>query len=770
MADIAQIGFKADTTDLDKAAAKLDALTPAANKAQTASSKVMKGFGSLNSSADTLTNAINGLNANIVKLISNSEKEAAAVSKVAAANLKKASSAKAAAAATNQQAAASSKLAAAAGGNGSGGRGTGGGNVIPIRGGAGSTGFSTANIAAQFQDIGVTAAMGMNPLQIALQQGTQLSAVLATMESPLKGIAAGLRSVLTATSLLTIGIIAIVAALLQMVNWTKVAKTVLNALADAVEVATPYVLGLVAALTLIYSRTIIVGISAVIVNIATLGFTALAAGSQMLAAWLLALGPIGLLIAGIAAVTAALIAFRDEVAQVLGVDLVKYLKAGTNFLVGSFVGAYNSIVAVWGQLPAAMGDVAIQAANAAIKGIEAMINASISAINGLIDNLPDWIKGEGNVIAWQADLGQFENQFAGAAANAADAVDKELTAAMNKDYVGILGDNIEQGISSVAGKLRKLSAGLGTGTDGKGGKSQAEKFDDIINGANRKIAALEAERAALGLSEIAAARLKYQTELLNEAQQKNIDLTPMQTQQLMGLANQMAALEVETKNTREAIEFSKSTIKGFFTDMREGLRNGQSVWEAFGNAVNKILDKITDKLLDEVLDAIFQVGGASGGGGGGSSFLSGIGSLIGSFFADGGAFNQNGVSNFAKGGAFTNNVVGKPTLFSFAKGGALGQMGEAGPEAIMPLKRGADGSLGVQMYGQQQSNGGGGVAVNINIINNSKAQVTSKQTRNENSMNIDIALDEAMAQHIARPGSKTNQALKNQQGRQLTKR
>ena len=45
----------------------------------------------------------------------------------------------------------------------------------------GSGGFNTANIAAQFQDIGVTAAMGMNPLQIALQQGTQISAALGPM-------------------------------------------------------------------------------------------------------------------------------------------------------------------------------------------------------------------------------------------------------------------------------------------------------------------------------------------------------------------------------------------------------------------------------------------------------------------------------------------------------------------------------------------------------------------------------------------------------------
>ena len=52
---------------------------------------------------------------------------------------------------------------------------------------------------------------------------------------------------------------------------------------------------------------------------------------------------------------------------------------------------------------------------------------------------------------------------------------------------------------------------------------------------------------------------------------------------------------------------------------------------------------------------------------------------------------------FAKGGAFTNTIVNTPTLFPFANG--IGLMGEAGPEAIMPLERGPDGSLGVVNYG-----------------------------------------------------------------------
>ena len=70
-------------------------------------------------------------------------------------------------------------------------------------------------------------------------------------------------------------------------------------------------------------------------------------------------------------------------------------------------------------------------------------------------------------------------------------------------------------------------------------------------------------------------------------------------------------------------------------------------------------------------------------------------------FADGGVFAQNGVVPFARGG-----IVNKPTLFPFAKG--IGLMGEAGPEAIMPLKRGPSGRLGVEASG-----GGTSVVVNV---------------------------------------------------------
>lgn len=80
--------------------------------------------------------------------------------------------------------------------------------------------FQTANIAAQFQDIGVTAAMGMSPLMIALQQGTQLSAILNTMDKPVLGLAEAFKSVLNPVSLVTVGVVAAGAAVIQYFSST----------------------------------------------------------------------------------------------------------------------------------------------------------------------------------------------------------------------------------------------------------------------------------------------------------------------------------------------------------------------------------------------------------------------------------------------------------------------------------------------------------------------------------------------------------------------
>ncbi|OAM20705.1 hypothetical protein A7P84_01840 [Eikenella corrodens] len=109
-----------------------------------------------------------------------------------------------------------------------------------------------------------------------------------------------------------------------------------------------------------------------------------------------------------------------------------------------------------------------------------------------------------------------------------------------------------------------------------------------------------------------------------------------------------------------------------------------------------------------------------------------VSSFAGGAFADGGAFN-NGLQFFASGGVFTNQVVSRPTMF--AHGGGFGVMGEAGPEAIMPLTRAPNGKLGVA------AQGGSGVQNNVNI------SVSISQTGNAES---DSKADSEQGRRIAR--------------------
>jgi len=96
-----------------------------------------------------------------------------------------------------------------------------------------------------------------------------------------------------------------------------------------------------------------------------------------------------------------------------------------------------------------------------------------------------------------------------------------------------------------------------------------------------------------------------------------------------------------------------------------------------------------------------------------------------SFFADGGVFGPGGLTPFASGG-----VVTRPTLFPFANG--TGLMGEAGPEAIMPLKRGPGGRLGVEAAG------GGGAAINVYVDSRSDRALVQQE--------VDRAVRTALAQ------------------------
>lgn len=142
-----------------------------------------------------------------------------------------------------------------------------------------------------------------------------------------------------------------------------------------------------------------------------------------------------------------------------------------------------------------------------------------------------------------------------------------------------------------------------------------------------------------------------------------------------------------------------NTLDGLVDNMADALNGNKADWEDWANSVLSELQKV---LLRAILVNSLKSAGDSG-------ILGSLGGIFGGASSGGstpsGAYDSaaSGLTLNAKGGVydspdlskFRNGIVNSPTMFAFAKGAGL--MGEAGPEAIMPLTRTADGSLGVRM-------------------------------------------------------------------------
>ena len=123
-----------------------------------------------------------------------------------------------------------------------------------------------------------------------------------------------------------------------------------------------------------------------------------------------------------------------------------------------------------------------------------------------------------------------------------------------------------------------------------------------------------------------------------------------------------------------------------------------------------------------------------------------------------GAAYDMGIKKFAMGGTFANSIVSSPTLFKFASG--TGLMGEAGPEAIMPLKRDAQGNLGVR-----SGNNGGNVEVVVNNYGSDKA-TTTESTDSRGNRKVEVIIGDLSAGDISKSGSNSQRSLRGTYGLQ----
>lgn len=423
------------------------------------------------------------------------------------------------------------------------------------------TSAEALNLSRQFADIGVTAAMGMNPLMILIQQGPQIADIMKTSGLGIRGVFREL--------LLMVGILQRVPAVNAEVAASSAAASAANtaqaATATAAAAATE-------ALAVAERQAAVSGAGAAAASAAVVaGNGAIAeSATAAAAAEAVALAPLALIIAGIAAalgvVAAGFAIFANEAEKGLGDvrkefgftedqmkklkdsntdttvtmgdawhgftetvsdiiteafgpqikavndwftelynNIVEYTVAALKYIVGDFVGSYRAIQATWAMLPAAMGDVAISAVNYVIDAVEKMVNASANGINSLLDGLPDWIKPQGRV--GTVSLGRLDNPYAGAASKAVDAGRDAYNRGMAEG--GEMVDNFGKRWKTNTLEAREKRLRDAAGEPGKGNKGRKEGLSDeekaykkAVEAGNEYLDNLKEETAAIGLNTI----------------------------------------------------------------------------------------------------------------------------------------------------------------------------------------------------------------------------------------------------------------------------
>lgn len=256
-------------------------------------------------------------------------------------------------------------------------------------------------------------------------------------------------------------------------------------------------------------------------------------------------------------------------------------------------------------------------------------------------------------------------------------------------------------------------------------------------------------------------------------------------------------------------EVSTQALTGFSSTLTSVLWKGE---QDFGQFFQSIGQMITELAIQASMAQI--IGGGSGGGG--------LMGLLGGLFGSGGGGGLDSISGgggwgwlpSAHGNVFSapglsahsNTVVDEPTFFgydrhftAFASGAGL--MGEAGPEAVMPLSRMSGGDLGVkvmwpddmmrrvvemdawkanvgasqemmqaiarmnEMRAERAAAMAGAPKVNVTIINQAGAEVeTSQQTNSDGGIDLEIMVTKAVARDMGRRSGATNKVLRNQFG------
>jgi tape measure domain-containing protein len=350
------------------------------------------------------------------------------------------------------------------------------------------------------------------------------------------------------------------------------------------------------------------------------------------------------------------------------------------------------------------GSITTPAVEAAMKAYEAQLRATKAA--------QDEVTSAGTIDGLERNLRRLEAQR-GAVGDPARRRELELNARIEDAT-----RNLPAGTAGTVGDLmrREDAAQRGLG--------MAEQTEQL----KRQIEITKQQYQLLGLSTEEYAVQQAVLSKMNDLIAQGVDLRSVEARQQMELtaelARQQNALQKQQETFAEFKRIGEDVGRGIRTGISESFvrafQTGKLEARSFLDVMNNVLNQILSNLINAALKPVTAplemfvsnftnslIGGglgapAGGGAGGGGSFTAP--SVI---AARGYAFRGGNVVPFARGG-----VVGGPTYFPMS-GGRTGLMGEAGPEAVMPLSRTADGKLGVA------SSGAPGVQIVVNDMRQS---------------------------------------------------
>lgn len=323
-------------------------------------------------------------------------------------------------------------------------------------------------------------------------------------------------------------------------------------------------------------------------------------------------------------------------------------------------------------------------------------------------------------------------------------------------------------------RLETLSAGLTTlGADVL---AQQEYIDRLGLSAEAiaeldaaKLEATAADKERLAILQMESDFTGVETHLLRQQADE--------LRKLAGLKREGAAVGAIVEQQRQEAEEAKKIWENFTENIQRNL--GDTLYNGLQGNFDSIGDAflaMTQRMVSDAIAADLTGALLGKGGGNTSALFSALGNGFMSLFggsqpmgadwsnadagsdwsrgvasANGNAFDAGRLTAFATGGAFTNGIVNRPTAFN------VGLMGEAGPEAIMPLTRDSQGRLGVRAQGDN----GGAVVVKVNITNNNpQAQVSTQQSADGSSIEVLVdVLDSAMADRIGSGIGATHAAM-----------